>query len=70
MTRSVTLAPHGTKVEYVPYHGGYPFRATCWCGWKSKTYASFGAATLIAEDHMEHPTDRNRTVLYTEGAQL
>ena len=66
MARSIE--GHGTKVEYLSYAGGthstgYPFRATCWCGWKSKTYASMAAAQIMAEDHLEHPADLRRTVL-------
>lgn len=54
---------HTTKIEYVPYNGGYPFRATCQCGWKSKTYAADHAAKVMAEDHILNPTQPNRTVL-------
>lgn len=61
--KAVALPPHGTQIEYVSYHGGYPFRATCWCGWKSKTYAAIHAAELMAQDHLAHPAEKNRTVL-------
>jgi hypothetical protein len=50
------------RVEYVPYAGGYPFRAVCSCGWRSKTYAAIHAAQTVGEDHVQSP-DRNRTVL-------
>lgn len=57
---------HGTQVEYVPYvphTGGVPFRATCWCGWKSRTVATYVRAEAIAADHIEHPAQPRRTVL-------
>lgn len=54
---------HQTKVEYVSYHGGYPFRATCICGWRSKTYAATHAAQTMAEEHVNDPSRKNMTVL-------
>jgi hypothetical protein len=54
---------HDTKIEYVPYHGGYPFRATCLCGWKSKTYAATHAAQTMADEHVSHPARTNFSVL-------
>jgi len=54
---------HYTQIEYVSYHGGYPFRATCPCGWKSKTYASEQAAGIMAAEHVAHPAVLNLTVL-------
>ena len=54
---------HVTKIEYVSYHGGYPFRATCRCGWMSKTYAATHAAQIMADDHLAHPEQHNRSVL-------
>lgn len=54
---------HGTKIEYVSYHGGYPFRAVCDCGWKSKCYAATHAAQIMADDHLTHPSALNRSVL-------
>ena len=54
---------HQTKVEYVSYHGGYPFRSTCVCGWKSKTYVSTDAAQMMADEHVANPAVRNLTVL-------
>ena len=55
---------HQTQIEYVSYHGGYPFRATCPCGWKSKTYASQQAAGIMAAEHLADPANRNLTVLF------
>lgn len=57
------VVAHGTQVEYRSYHYGYPFRATCWCGWKSKHYADTHAAQMVADAHMADPTRRNLTVL-------
>lgn len=54
---------HNTDTEYVPYHGGYPFRSTCSCGWKSKTYAAIHAAEAMAQEHLKHPDVRNCLVL-------
>lgn len=57
------MPQHGTQVEYVSYHGGYPFRATCWCGWKSKCYAATHAAQIMADEHLADPARKNMTVL-------
>jgi len=54
---------HGTAIEYVSYHGGYPYRAVCACGWKSKCYAATHAAQTMADDHLLNPGVANRTVL-------
>jgi hypothetical protein len=54
---------HKTRVEYVPYSGGYPYRSVCSCGWRSKTYAATHAAEAMAQDHLDHPDAQNRLVL-------
>jgi hypothetical protein len=54
---------HQTKIEYVPYNGGYPFRATCVCGWKSKTYAANHAAQTMADEHISDPARVNFSLL-------
>jgi len=54
---------HGTEIEYRSYHNGYPFRATCWCGWKSKHYAAAHAAQIMADEHLADPARQNLTVL-------
>lgn len=42
-------------VAMVNWHGdnhGYPYRATCVCGWQSRPYVSREAARAMGDDHM------------------
>ena len=39
---------------------GYPYRAVCTCGWRSWSYASRYAATLMGQDHAENPGPKER----------
>ena len=43
---------HSVEVAWVPNNHGYPYRATCSCGWRSNTYAATHAAQSMAEDHV------------------
>lgn len=42
---------HQTSVGWVPDNHGYPYRATCSCGWQSNTYAATHAAQQMADAH-------------------
>jgi len=42
---------HTITVAWVPNNHGYPYRATCSCGWQSNTYAAKHAAQAMGDDH-------------------
>lgn len=44
---------HAVTVGWVVNNHGYPYRATCECGWQSNTYAVDHAAQGMADAHME-----------------
>lgn len=49
---------HATTVAYYPFSNhGYPFRATCECGWTSTSYAAQHAAQQMADEHMASVSD-------------
>lgn len=45
------MTKHNVTVGWVPNNHGYPYRATCECGWKSNTYAATHAAQSMGTDH-------------------
>lgn len=50
---STTSRPgHVVTVGWVPNNHGYPYRATCSCGWQSRTYAATHAAQIMADEHV------------------
>lgn len=42
---------HTITVAWTPNNHGYPYRATCGCGWQSNTYAAEHAAQTMGDDH-------------------
>jgi hypothetical protein len=44
---------HTIEVTWVPNNHGYPYRATCSCGWQSNTYVSLHAAQMMGDYHTE-----------------
>lgn len=58
---------HETSVDWVPNNHGYPFRATCTCGWQSLGYVARHAADAMAEDHLAayEPVDEPHTGHYS-----
>jgi hypothetical protein len=46
------MSGHGVSVGWVPDNHGYPYRATCSCGWQSRTYVARHAAQMMADDHV------------------
>jgi hypothetical protein len=51
MSTNTTIPTHTVTVAWMPNNHGYPFRATCTCGWHSNTYASRHAADMMATTH-------------------
>ena len=52
--------PHFVEVSDDQGTNGYPFRAVCICGWRSWSYASRYAATLMGQDHTGNPGPKER----------
>lgn len=48
---SEVAARHTTTVDWTPNNHGFPYRATCTCGWASRGYVHMHAAESMAEDH-------------------
>lgn len=46
-----TVIDHAYIVQMNGNHG-YPYRASCPCGWQSNTYAAAHAAHTMGEDHI------------------
>jgi hypothetical protein len=51
LAQIVADAGHVTTIATVRNNHGYPYRATCSCGWQSNTYAATHAAQTMADDH-------------------
>lgn len=45
---------HEITVTTVANNHGYPYRATCSCGWQSNTYAAAHAAESMGSYHYEN----------------
>jgi hypothetical protein len=44
---------HQVEIGSVTKSHGYPYRATCSCGWQSNTYCAEHAAQGMAEYHLK-----------------
>jgi len=52
------MTQHTIETFWVPNNHGYPYRASCTCGWFSNTYAARHAAADMAYDHLKVHTDK------------
>lgn len=52
VSREEIITAHAVTVAWEPNNHGFPYRATCACGWTSLSYANRIAPQIMADEHI------------------